>query len=84
MLGGGRLAVVFDPGDGGFAEETVLVVHQMLVDTGSADRPEREQVHIFSPVYRGQRSGQSGYSVFHMTRISTQIKKNGILLHLRP
>lgn len=38
VLGGGGLAVVFDPGDGGFAEETVLVVHQVLVDTGSAER----------------------------------------------
>lgn len=36
VLGGGWLAVVFDPGDCGFAEETVLVVHQMLVDTGFA------------------------------------------------
>lgn len=35
VLGGGRLAVVLHPGDGGFAEETVLVVHQVLVDTGS-------------------------------------------------
>lgn len=34
---GSRLAVVFDPGDGSFAEETVLVVHQMLVDAGSAE-----------------------------------------------
>lgn len=33
----GRLAVVLDPGDGGFAEETVLVVHQVLVDAGSAE-----------------------------------------------
>lgn len=36
VLGVGRLAVVFHPGDGGFAEETVLVVHQMLVDAGFA------------------------------------------------
>lgn len=41
VLGGGRLAVVFDPSDGGFAEETVLVVHQMLVDTGSIQKEHR-------------------------------------------
>lgn len=41
MLGGGRLAIVFHPGDGGFAEETVLVVHQMLVDTGSIEKEHR-------------------------------------------
>lgn len=35
VLGGG-FAVVFHTGDGGFAEETVLVVHQMLVDAGFA------------------------------------------------
>lgn len=35
MLGGG-FAVVFHSSDGGFAEETVLVVHQMLVDAGFA------------------------------------------------
>lgn len=42
MLGRGGLAVVLDPGDGGFAEETVLVVHQMLVDAGSAETTQRE------------------------------------------
>lgn len=35
MLGAQRLVVVLDPCDGGFAEETVLVVHQMLIDAGS-------------------------------------------------
>lgn len=36
MLGAQRLVVVLDPCDGGFAEETVLVVHQMLIDAGFA------------------------------------------------
>ena len=43
VLGGGRLAVVLHPGDGGFAEETVLVVHQVLVDTGSVREEQRDK-----------------------------------------
>lgn len=37
VLGAG-LAVVLHPGDGGLAEEAVLVVHQVLVDTRSAHK----------------------------------------------
>ena len=43
VLGGRRLAVVLHPGDGGFAEETVLVVHQVLVDTGSVREEQRDK-----------------------------------------
>lgn len=43
-LAGGRLAVVLDPGDGGFAEETVLVVHQVLVDAGSAETTQTHNI----------------------------------------
>lgn len=34
-LGGGWLNVIVHTRNGGFAEETVLIVHQVLVDTGS-------------------------------------------------
>lgn len=34
-LGGGWLNVIIHTRNGGFAEETVFVVHQVLVDTGS-------------------------------------------------
>jgi len=46
VLGGGGLAVVLDPGDGGFAEETVLVVHQVLVDTGSEEKTESQKQDV--------------------------------------
>lgn len=36
LLGARRFAVVLNPSYGGFAEETVLVVHQMLIDAGFA------------------------------------------------
>lgn len=45
VLGAARLAVVLHPGDGGLAEEAVLVVHQMLVDAGSADT-HREHILV--------------------------------------
>ncbi len=47
VLGGGRLAVVFHPGDGGFAEETVFVVHQVLVDAGSARQNEKTLFKLY-------------------------------------
>lgn len=45
-LGGGRLAVVLDSGDGGLAEEAVLVVHQVLVDAGSAEETGSYADHV--------------------------------------
>lgn len=43
VLAASRLAVVLHAGDGGLAEEAVLVVHQVLVDTGSAHKHTQRQ-----------------------------------------
>lgn len=43
VLAAGGLAVVLHAGDGGLAEEAVLVVHQVLVDAGSAHKHTQRQ-----------------------------------------
>lgn len=47
-LGGGWLNVIIHTRDGGFAEEAVLVVHQVLIDAGSRTDTKKKPVHISS------------------------------------
>lgn len=47
-LGGGWLHVIIHTRDGGFAEEAVLVVHQVLVDAGSRKTRAGGLGHLFT------------------------------------
>lgn len=43
MLRASGFAVIFHSSDGGLAEETVLIIHQMLIDAGSETRKEGQK-----------------------------------------
>lgn len=47
-LGGGWLNVIVHTRNGGFAEEAVLVVHQVLVDTGSGKTRVAALMHLLT------------------------------------
>lgn len=43
MLRASWFAVIFHSSDRGLAEETVLIIHQMLIDAGSEKRKEEQK-----------------------------------------
>lgn len=63
-LGGGWLNVIVHTRDGGFAEEAVLVVHQVLVDAGS----RKTRVEALTDAFTATRQTGPLTSIYYLKR----------------